>query len=97
MTKMINFSFVITVLSMLSFPTKSHFLSITIWATLLPIYVLFLVTIPDCNRKRFKNWFPLTFTMCIVWIGSLSYFVAWMITVVGEWRLHSFAKNFVLA
>lgn len=44
---------------------------------------LFFFTIPNCEKKRFNNLFPLTFLMCIVWIGSLSYLVAWMITIVG--------------
>ncbi|KAF4531115.1 hypothetical protein B566_EDAN011140 [Ephemera danica] len=37
-----------------------------------------------CERPRFKRWFPLTFVMCIIWIGSLSYVVAWAITVLGD-------------
>ncbi|XP_028033000.1 sodium/potassium/calcium exchanger 4 [Bombyx mandarina] len=49
-----------------------------------PIHLVFLFTIPDCEKPRFKNWFPLTFIMCIVWIGSLSYIVAWMITIIGD-------------
>lgn len=57
------------------------------WIAILPIHVVFLCTIPDCSRKRFRSWFPLTFIMCIVWIGSLSYVVAWMITIIGELRL----------
>nr|CAD7257155.1 unnamed protein product [Timema shepardi] len=36
------------------------------------------------EKPRFKKWFPLTFIMCIIWIGSLSYVVAWMITIIGQ-------------
>lgn len=54
------------------------------WIITWPIYLVFLFTIPDCEIPRFKKLFPLTFTMCIVWIGSLSYLVAWMITIVGD-------------
>lgn len=54
------------------------------WAFVWPIHLLFFFTIPNCEKKRFKHLFPLTFLMCIVWIGSLSYLVAWMITIVGE-------------
>jgi hypothetical protein len=54
------------------------------WLLVWPIHLVFLVTIPDCEKPRFKRWFPLTFLMCIVWIGSLSYVVAWMITIIGE-------------
>jgi hypothetical protein len=54
------------------------------WLLVWPIHLVFLVTIPDCEKPRFKRWFPLTFLMCIIWIGSLSYVVAWMITIIGE-------------
>ncbi|XP_053684760.1 sodium/potassium/calcium exchanger 5-like [Sabethes cyaneus] len=54
------------------------------WIITWPIYLLFVFTIPNCEKPRFKNWFPLTFIMCIVWIGSLSYVVAWMITIIGD-------------
>jgi hypothetical protein len=70
---------------MVSFPYKKAFWRKLVWGSVLPIHSIFLITIPDCERPRFKNWFPLTFVMCIIWIGSLSYFVAWMITIVGEY------------
>lgn len=56
-----------------------------LWIIIWPVELVFVLTIPNCEQKRFKNLFPLTFLMCIVWIGSLSYFVAWMITIVGKW------------
>lgn len=55
------------------------------WVLTWPIHLVFLFTIPDCDKPKFKKWFPLTFIMCIVWIGSLSYVVAWMITIIGKW------------
>nr|XP_029714342.1 sodium/potassium/calcium exchanger 3 isoform X1 [Aedes albopictus] len=55
------------------------------WIITWPIYLLFVFTIPNCAKPRYKKWFPLTFIMCIVWIGSLSYVVAWMITIIGEY------------
>ncbi|XP_055388898.1 sodium/potassium/calcium exchanger 4-like isoform X2 [Condylostylus longicornis] len=54
------------------------------WLIIWPIHLLFRFVIPDCKKKRFKKLFPLTFIMCIVWIGSLSYVVAWMITIIGD-------------
>lgn len=62
---------------------RSKFTQVT-WIITWPIHLIFLFTIPDCEKPRFKKWFPLTFTMCIVWIGSLSYVVAWMITIIGK-------------
>ncbi|CAG9558394.1 unnamed protein product [Danaus chrysippus] len=62
---------------------RSNLTKIT-WIITWPIHLVFFFTIPDCEKPRFKNWFPLTFIMCIVWIGSLSYIVAWMITIIGD-------------
>jgi len=58
-----------------------------IWIVTWPIHLLFALTIPDCERPKLKKWFPFTFTMCIIWIGSLSYLVAWMITIIGTYKL----------
>ncbi|XP_054272982.1 sodium/potassium/calcium exchanger 4 isoform X2 [Macrosteles quadrilineatus] len=70
--------------SILSFPYGKSWLRKVSWVLVLPIHAVFLVTIPDCEHPRFKKWFPITFLMCIIWIGGLSYVVAWMITVVGD-------------
>ncbi|XP_075214672.1 sodium/potassium/calcium exchanger zydeco [Lycorma delicatula] len=68
----------------LNFPYGRGVLRKLAWLIVLPIHTVFLATIPDCEKPRFKKWFPLTFVMCIIWIGSLSYVVAWMITIVGD-------------
>uniref|UniRef100_A0A1B6FZ48 Sodium/potassium/calcium exchanger 5 n=2 Tax=Cuerna arida TaxID=1464854 RepID=A0A1B6FZ48_9HEMI len=68
----------------LSFPYSKSWLRKLSWLLVLPIHTVFLFTIPDCEHPRFKKWFPVTFLMCIIWIGGLSYVVAWMITVVGD-------------
>ncbi|XP_026333075.1 sodium/potassium/calcium exchanger 3 [Hyposmocoma kahamanoa] len=70
--------------SLWKWPSGRSWLSKTTWIVTWPIHLIFLFTIPDCEKPRFKKWFPLTFIMCIVWIGSLSYMVAWMITVIGD-------------
>ncbi|CAG9771427.1 unnamed protein product [Ceutorhynchus assimilis] len=54
------------------------------WIITWPIRLVFFLTIPDCEKPKLKKWFPITFLMCIVWIGSLSYIVAWMITIIGD-------------
>lgn len=74
---------------LLVWPAHAGWLRKTAWVTTWPIHLVFMCTIPDCEKPRFKNWFPITFIMCIIWIGSLSYVVAWMITIIGEWR-HNF-------
>lgn len=65
------------------FPTQKRIWQQAFWIIIWPVELVFFLTIPNCEKKRFKNLFPFTFLMCIVWIGSLSYLVAWMITIVG--------------
>ncbi|XP_037935553.1 sodium/potassium/calcium exchanger 3-like isoform X2 [Teleopsis dalmanni] len=70
--------------SLLRYPKgKSCFAQFT-WIIIWPIHLLFRIAIPDCKKTKNNKIFPLTFIMCIVWIGSLSYVVAWMITIIGD-------------
>ncbi|KRF98188.1 uncharacterized protein Dwil_GK19909, isoform B [Drosophila willistoni] len=70
--------------SLLKYPKdKSCFAQFT-WLIIWPIHLLFRIAIPDCRKAKNNKIFPLTFIMCIVWIGSLSYVVAWMITIIGD-------------
>lgn len=70
--------------SLLTYPKdKSCFAQFT-WLIIWPIHLLFRIAIPDCKKAKNNKIFPLTFIMCIVWIGSLSYVVAWMITIIGK-------------
>ncbi|CAG5008167.1 unnamed protein product [Parnassius apollo] len=70
--------------SLWKWPSGRSVLTKITWIITWPIHLVFMFTIPDCEKPRFKSWFPLTFMMCIVWIGSLSYIVAWMITIIGD-------------
>ncbi|KAK0181120.1 hypothetical protein PV327_003431 [Microctonus hyperodae] len=54
------------------------------WLLTWPINLLLLCTVPDCRRRSLRSWYPLTFIMCIVWIASMSYVVAWDITIIGD-------------
>ncbi|XP_071965872.1 sodium/potassium/calcium exchanger 5-like isoform X3 [Antedon mediterranea] len=55
-----------------------------IWVIALPIYVLFYLTIPDCRRAHWKNWYMLTFLMSVIYIGGLSYVLVWMVSIIGD-------------
>lgn len=80
--------------SLFRYPKEKNILRQFMWIIVWPTELLFFLTIPNCEYKRFKKLFPLTFLMCIVWIGSLSYLVAWMITIVGLYFFHSiFVRN----
>ncbi|XP_030761401.1 sodium/potassium/calcium exchanger 4-like [Sitophilus oryzae] len=46
-----------------------------------PIKMALRCTMP--NPKTHPKLFPITFIMCIVWIGTNSYMVSWMISIIG--------------
>lgn len=48
-----------------------------------PIRLLLFCTIPD--PQSYPKLFPLTFIMCVIWIGTNSYLVSWMITLIGRY------------
>uniref|UniRef100_A0A8D9EYG8 Sodium/potassium/calcium exchanger 5 n=1 Tax=Cacopsylla melanoneura TaxID=428564 RepID=A0A8D9EYG8_9HEMI len=52
------------------------------WAFTLPCLTLLWYTIPDCRVN--KKVYPLTFFMCIIWIGVSSYLISWMISIFGN-------------
>lgn len=52
------------------------------WMYTWPIKFVLTLTIP--NPKTFRRMYPLTFVMCIIWIGLNSYLIVWMMTVIGE-------------
>lgn len=54
--------------------------------------LIFFLTVPDVRRKGWRKTYPLAFFICILWIGSLSYLVAWFITVIGSFDKKKF-KN----
>lgn len=46
-----------------------------------PIRFVLNFTIP--NPAKMRKWYPLTFIMCIVWLAGTSYFVFWMVVIIG--------------
>ena len=53
------------------------------WAIMCPIKILLHFTIPDCRNPRLARWYPLTFTMTIVWLCLFTYLMVWMVTIIG--------------
>eukprot|EP00771_Trimastix_marina_P001217 gnl/Trimastix_PCT/2271.p1 GENE.gnl/Trimastix_PCT/2271~~gnl/Trimastix_PCT/2271.p1 ORF type:complete len:549 (+),score=157.15 gnl/Trimastix_PCT/2271:50-1696(+) len=46
------------------------------WVTFIvtfPYFIVFKLTMPDCRKKRWRNWFPLTLCVSVVWTGALVY------------------------
>lgn len=57
-----------------------------------PIKLVLFCTVP--NPQQYPKLFPFTFIMCIFWIGSNSYLVSWMISVIG--KIHFIMDNIVI-
>ena len=62
-------------------------LQIFSWSLTLPALLLFYVTIPDCRKKAWARWYPVTFLVALAWIAGLTYVLVWMVTIVGEFIL----------
>ncbi|XP_023313081.1 probable sodium/potassium/calcium exchanger CG1090 [Anoplophora glabripennis] len=54
-----------------------------VWVVLYPIHWLSRMTMPDCRTEKYKNWYAFTFFVSMVWISFYSYFMVWMITLIG--------------
>jgi len=53
------------------------------WAVGLPLAISFWLTIPDCRRDMFENYWIFTFSNCIAWIAILSGVMVWMVERLG--------------
>lgn len=65
-----------------AWPSEMTFWKQAFWIVTWPISFLLFCTIPDC--RKYPRLYPLTFFMCILWIGSTSYMTAWLITILGD-------------
>ncbi|KAK9730660.1 Sodium/calcium exchanger protein [Popillia japonica] len=54
------------------------------WAIVYPIHYMARKTMPDCKSEKYKNWYPFTFLISMIWISFYSYFMVWMITIIGS-------------
>lgn len=52
------------------------------WAYTWPIKCLLTICIP--NPKTWRRLYPITFIMCVLFIGLNSYMIVWMITIMGK-------------
>lgn len=51
------------------------------WFYTWPIRFLLTFTVP--NPKRMRSWYPLTFILCILYIGLNSFMIYWMVAIIG--------------
>lgn len=63
-------------------PVNGSVAKILWWFYTWPIKFVLTMTIP--NPKTYRRLYPLTFLMCIIWIGSNAYLVVWMVTAIGK-------------
>lgn len=64
-------------------PEGSDVLTLTSWYIVYPIHYLCRLTMPDVKKEQYKNYYPLTFLISMIWISFYSYFMVWMITIIG--------------
>lgn len=62
--------------------STESWLNIIWWFYTWPFRLLVYLTIPD--PRTYRKLYPLTFLMCIVWIGGTSYMVFWMMSIIGS-------------
>ncbi|EDO48007.1 predicted protein, partial [Nematostella vectensis] len=54
-----------------------------LWVFTLPSILVFYVTIPDCRKKTWRKFYLVTFTVAVIWMAVLSYFLVWMVAIIG--------------
>eukprot|EP00095_Tigriopus_kingsejongensis_P008041 maker-scaffold201_size263271-snap-gene-1.23 protein:Tk08041 transcript:maker-scaffold201_size263271-snap-gene-1.23-mRNA-1 annotation:"sodium potassium calcium exchanger 3-like isoform x1" len=64
-------------------PSKGGIWRTSWWILFFPVNFVFFVTIPDVRYPKCAKLYPLSFLMCMVWIGVISYVLTWMITIIG--------------
>ncbi|XP_072753160.1 sodium/potassium/calcium exchanger 4 isoform X2 [Anoplolepis gracilipes] len=64
-------------------PTGSSLAKVWFWFVW-PLKLILFVTVPDSRYKRWRNWYLITFVMCVIWIAISSYLTSWMTTVLGD-------------
>ncbi|KAL0967595.1 hypothetical protein UPYG_G00254250 [Umbra pygmaea] len=53
------------------------------WLISWPLLLLLYFTIPNCAKPRWEKFFMVSFILSTVWIAIFSYFMVWMVTVIG--------------
>lgn len=52
------------------------------WIIIWPIVFTLSYTVPNCKKR--PGLYPFTLLMCMFWIGTTSYLLAWLITAIGK-------------
>lgn len=70
-------------LELWDYPSDGNILEKATFLVLFPLTLIMFYTIIDTQKPSNAKWWPLSFTMCIVWIGALSYVMVWMASEIG--------------
>ncbi|XP_034231004.1 probable sodium/potassium/calcium exchanger CG1090 [Thrips palmi] len=70
--------------SPLEMPPNMNQIETLRWYSVYPIHYLCRLTMPDCRQQQYRQWYPFTFVISMVWISFYSYIMVWMITVIGS-------------
>lgn len=65
-------------------PIDAGPIAMATWYVVYPIHYMCQLTIPDCRTEKYRGWYPFTFMVSMVWISFYSYFMVWMITIIGS-------------
>ncbi|CAF1272998.1 unnamed protein product [Adineta ricciae] len=65
----------------LKLPSKRY--KIFKWVIMYPVRLLMHITIPDCRKEVFHNYYMLTFVMSTIWVAGLAYLLVWLVVIVG--------------
>lgn len=79
-------------------PDASQWVMFT-WRLVYPIHYMCRKTMPDCRQEQYRNWYPFTFCISMIWISFYSYFMVWMITIIGKRKTQfcAFMRNLFLS
>ncbi|XP_029166834.1 sodium/potassium/calcium exchanger 4-like isoform X2 [Nylanderia fulva] len=64
-------------------PTGGNLAKIWFWFVW-PLKLMLFLTVPDIRYKRWRDWYLITFVMCVIWIAISSYLTSWTTTVLGD-------------
>ncbi|XP_077179644.1 sodium/potassium/calcium exchanger 4 isoform X2 [Paroedura picta] len=53
------------------------------WVLTWPLILLLFFTIPNCSKPRWEKFFMVTFILSTLWIALFSYFMVWLVTIIG--------------
>lgn len=56
-------------------PVDGGILAQISWAVVYPIHYMCRLTMPDCRTEKYRNWYPFTFLISMIWISFYSYFM----------------------